>query len=262
MAQTTHPNQKDNPLPNHPEIAPNQPEIDPELREKARRAFVDGFAEGAASIPPPRPEEGAVTVGSVSRGIRDRFVWIARAAIRGRIEGYYKAFSVLYDGDPTGALLGTPEQAKAWRALHEGDPEHFVRVFGQAGKDALQDNVISQMVGAPLPVDALVARANAVTDPDTGLPEMTSSQLDRWRKAWAQAAIETGKSYVDFDEEDQSPEAAAIRTLSPDERLVLFAQDAAPRGFAEGDPSASRDIEAIRLRVRRQASREKASDGE
>lgn len=180
-----------------------------------------------------------------------------------------------YDGDLAGILLGTPEQARAWRALRdEGDAEQFLRVFG----DEVRNNRL------PLPVDELVAIVRELDadrhDPDAyeaacqprygdgsdedlaehrTLDRLTIDELRDWGAAWVDAAYEVGEQvanriraeYALESTPESTPESQVLVGLDWGDRLLLLASS--HRGYAAGDVRIHRRLEVIRLRLRRRA---------
>jgi hypothetical protein len=159
-----------------------------------------------------------------------------------------------YDGDPTGILFGSPEEARAWRALmDQSDAEHFLRVFGgRTGEDALAERA----AGFELPVEAFAKRAAHKDWDDATVPE-----LFEWRDIWTEAAYLVAEalaarrtpplaSFMRGEDPDEAAEVVAA--LEPEEMLLAAASAVRPRGYAEKEEGTIRELENLRRRARRQ----------
>lgn len=158
-----------------------------------------------------------------------------------------------YDGDPAGILFGSPEEARAWRALMEqSDAEHFLRVFGRGtGEGALAERV----AGFELPVEAFAKRA-AHKDWD----ELTLPELFEWRDIWTEAAYLVAEfvatrqkpsleSFMRGEDPDEAVDVVAA--LEPEELLLAAASNVRPRGYAGKEEGTARELENLRRRARR-----------
>lgn len=187
-----------------------------------------------------------------------------------------------YDGEPGGILYGTPQEARAWRALRDdGDVAHFLRIFDLAGDNAL----LEQLEGlAPLEVfRAEVAwrdhRRMTKEEMKHGLAGapgerespcfdwMSLAELHRWRETfvgayrtmaeiqheWAHqtdmAALARGGEPAD------DPKIRALRDLEPADLLLLAAAERNPRGVANRDAAVYQRIQTLRRRVQRRAEK-------
>jgi len=158
-----------------------------------------------------------------------------------------------YDGDPFGVFFGSPTEARAWRALMDhSDAGHFLRVFGAAGgEDALSERV----AGLELPVEAFAQRA-AQKDWD----QFTVPELREWRDVWVEAAHLAAEARATprtpspesmACREDPGEEAKILAALDSNEMLLAAASCVRPRGYAEQDEGAARELENLRRRTER-----------
>lgn len=169
------------------------------------------------------------------------------------LKGMLQRLEAAYDGDPTGILFGSPEEARAWRGLIEqSDAGYFLRVFGGgSGEGALAERA----AGLELPVEAFANRA-ARKDWD----EMTFPELFEWRDVWAPAAylVAEAKARPEAPSlesvmrgDHPVPSTEVVRELKQDELLLAAATAVRPRGYGQTDEGATREFENLRRRARR-----------
>lgn len=171
---------------------------------------------------------------------------------RAVLAGLLERLEAEYGGDPLGILFGTPAEARAWRALMDhSDAEHFLRVFGGAGGEGA---LAERVAGFELPVEAFAERA-ARKDWD----EYTVPELREWRDVWVEAAYMVAEAlatqrrpslrpFAHGEEPDEATEVVAA--LESKELLIAAASAVRPRGYAEQEAGATRELENLRRRAR------------
>lgn len=178
---------------------------------------------------------------------------------------------------PTTATSATcssarPEEARAIRAVRQGDAAPFVRCFGTAAHRG-EAGLAGALGAATPPLEALAERV-ARLDADRKNPEAIAwsmepvhdanprahdyATLDGWTipelrdfaKAWALAACSVAEAKEDRalgrGDENEPAYKQALRALSDSDQLVAAAVALSPRGHG-----AQREIENVRKRARR-----------
>lgn len=207
--------------------------------------------------------------------------------VRALVQGALGALADAYDGRPMDVLLGTPDEARAIRALIEqGDAEYALRELAerQPGdqRPSGEESLLHRLTFPPEAVEALSAKIKRLTEhrvapgderPLTGEPGerdadppgfdyMTHPELRDWIEAWLPATHalvdviaerQRGDELAALVRGDEPDSQAVARELPVEDQLVILASER--RGFAAGDRGTYRHVEALRLRLRRRVEK-------
>lgn len=149
-----------------------------------------------------------------------------------------------YDGHLDGIFFGSPEKARAVRALRDqGDAEYFLRVWGEfAGYRELAEHVL----GVRRPAEELAAYV-AELESDQPLGERTIPEIVELAKFWAKGADLVAAHRA----ERWSAESSRLDAFREDELLISGMKALKGRGYAERQELARRKMEYVKRRASR-----------
>ena len=243
---------------------PGPSELTDEEVAKARIAFETTFTDVADQV---MDQHTGSTAARLFAGV-----------LAGVAAGVGGALRAIYDGEPGDVLLGTPTQARAWRALRDhGDAEFFLQVHGgRSGLEAMNEKLaglaeVLAQEAAHQDAERYDPEAQRVAEEprfgderDSPRPAtfdaFTVSEMREWATSVTEALDQVATWRSELREMEIAalargaqlePELQAAAQLSDEDLLLRALKGDMPRGYARGGRHEQRRLEYVERRRKR-----------